>query len=47
MASGEQAQGVTDDTFMVAPSFISTQEQVDEIIDLLDQTLEEVHKDIR
>ena len=46
-ASGGQVHGVAGDAFMVAPPFIATQQQLDEIIDLLDQTLEEVHKEIR
>ena len=46
-ASGGQFQGVAGDAFMVAPPFIVTQEQLDEIIDILDQTLEEVDKEIR
>jgi adenosylmethionine-8-amino-7-oxononanoate aminotransferase len=46
-ASGGQVQGVAGDAFMVAPPFIATQEQLDEIIDILDQMLEEVHKEIR
>lgn len=46
-ASGGQVQGLAGDAFMVAPPFITTQEQLDEIIDLLNQTLEEVHEKIR
>ena len=45
--SGGQVQGVAGDAFMVAPPFITTQEQLDEIINLLDQVLEGVHKEIR
>jgi adenosylmethionine-8-amino-7-oxononanoate aminotransferase len=32
---------------MLAPPFITTEEQIDEIIQLLDDTLEEVHGKIR
>ncbi len=46
-ASGGQVHGVAGDAFMVAPPFITTEEQIDEIIHLLDGTLEEVHKEIR
>lgn len=46
-ASGGQVHGVAGDAFMVAPPFIATEEQIDEIIHLLDWTLEEVHKEIR
>ncbi len=46
-ASGGQVQGVAGDAFMVAPPFITTEEQIDEIIQLLDGTLEEVHREIR
>lgn len=42
-----QVQGVAGDGFMVAPPFITTKEQIDEIIDVLHQTLEEVYKEIR
>jgi len=42
-----QVQGVAGDGFMVAPPFITTKEQIDEIIDVLAQTLEEVHKEVR
>lgn len=45
-AAGGQVQGVAGDAFMVAPPFIATKEQIDEIIDILDQTLEEAHKEI-
>jgi len=46
-ASGGQFQGIAGDAFMVAPPFIATQEELDEIVDILDQALEEVDKEIR
>lgn len=46
-ASGGQVQGIAGDAFMVAPPFIATKEHIDEIVHILDQTLEEVHKEIR
>ena len=46
-SSNGQVQGVAGDGFMVSPPFITNKEQIDEIIDILGQTLEQVHKRIR
>jgi adenosylmethionine-8-amino-7-oxononanoate aminotransferase len=46
-ASGGQVQGLAGDAFMLAPPFVATEEQIDEIIHILEGALEEVHKQIR
>jgi adenosylmethionine-8-amino-7-oxononanoate aminotransferase len=45
--SNGQVQGVAGDGFLVAPPLTTTREQIDEIIDLLTDTLTEVQKTIR
>lgn len=46
-SSNGQIQGVAGDGFMVAPPFITTQDQIDEIIDILEQTLDEVKVELK
>jgi len=46
-ASNGQFQGAAGDGFMVAPPLNTTKKQIDEIIDLLEDTLSEVNKKIR
>jgi len=46
-SSNGQVQGIAGDGFMVAPPFITSKEQIDKIVALLDKTLDEVYKKIR
>jgi len=45
--SNGQVEGVAGDGFMVAPPFITTKEEIDEIIAILGDSLEEVNQEIR
>lgn len=45
-SSNGQVQGIAGDAFMVAPPFVSSKEQIDEIVNILGRVLHEVHKEV-